>query len=99
MRINLENKIVWITGAGSGIGQNAAITLSKLGARLILSGRNQETLNQTADLCVNEANIKILDISNKDQVEDVIEAMDDDTVLLLYGDHGMTEDGNHGGGT
>ena len=64
MRINLENKIVWITGAGSGIGQNAAITLSKLGARLILSGRNQETLNQTADLCVNEANIKILDISN-----------------------------------
>lgn len=32
-------------------------------------------------------------------IEDVIEAMDDDTVLLLYGDHGMTEDGNHGGGT
>jgi NADP-dependent 3-hydroxy acid dehydrogenase YdfG len=71
MRINLENKIVWITGAGSGIGQNAAITLSKLGARLILSGRNQETLNQTADLCVNEAIIKILDISNKDQVKEI----------------------------
>lgn len=25
--------------------------------------------------------------------------MDDDTVLLLYGDHGMTNDGNHGGGS
>ena len=30
---------------------------------------------------------------------DVVNAMDDDTVLLLYGDHGMTNDGNHGGGT
>ena len=71
MRRNLENKIVWITGAGSGIGQNAAITLSKLGAKLILSGRNKETLKQTADQCVNEANIKILDISNKDQVKEI----------------------------
>jgi phosphatidylinositol glycan class O len=25
--------------------------------------------------------------------------MDDDTVLMIYGDHGMTEDGNHGGGS
>ena len=32
-------------------------------------------------------------------IEEVIEAMDDDTVLLLYGDHGMTNDGNHGGGS
>lgn len=32
-----------------------------------------------------------------DIVKDFIEAMDDDTILLLYGDHGMTPDGNHGG--
>jgi GPI ethanolamine phosphate transferase 3 subunit O len=25
--------------------------------------------------------------------------MDDDTTLIVYGDHGMTEDGNHGGGS
>jgi phosphatidylinositol glycan class O len=25
--------------------------------------------------------------------------MDNETVLLLYGDHGMTNDGNHGGGS
>ena len=31
MKRKLENKIVWITGAGSGIGQNAAIKLSELG--------------------------------------------------------------------
>ena len=46
MKRNLKNKIVWITGAGSGIGQNSAITLSKLGMKVILSGRNLETLQE-----------------------------------------------------
>jgi len=32
-------------------------------------------------------------------IKDIISALDDDTVLLVYGDHGMTNDGNHGGGT
>lgn len=30
-------------------------------------------------------------------LEDIIKNMDNETVLLLYGDHGMTTDGNHGG--
>ena len=32
-------------------------------------------------------------------VANVIEEMTDDTVLLVFGDHGMTSDGNHGGTT
>jgi phosphatidylinositol glycan class O len=32
-------------------------------------------------------------------VLDMINKMDSDTVLLVFGDHGMTDDGNHGGGT
>lgn len=30
-------------------------------------------------------------------IKDFVKAIDDDTILLLYGDHGMTPDGNHGG--
>ena len=30
-------------------------------------------------------------------VREVIEKMDNDTVLIVCGDHGMTDDGNHGG--
>ena len=45
---NLENKVAWITGAGSGIGQDAAIKLSKLGMKVILSGRNIQALQDTA---------------------------------------------------
>ncbi|CAN0531467.1 unnamed protein product, partial [Scytosiphon promiscuus] len=29
----------------------------------------------------------------------VFEGVDDDTVVFVLGDHGMTEDGNHGGAT
>ncbi len=32
-------------------------------------------------------------------INSIIELMDTDTTLLVFGDHGMTDDGNHGGGT
>lgn len=32
-------------------------------------------------------------------VKRVVEGLPDDALLLLYGDHGMTDDGNHGGAT
>jgi short-subunit dehydrogenase len=41
-----ENKVVWITGASSGIGEELAIQLSQLGASIVLSARNKETLQQ-----------------------------------------------------
>ena len=39
MKRSLKDKVVWITGAGSGIGQNAAITLSNLGMKNLKSIR------------------------------------------------------------
>jgi phosphatidylinositol glycan class O len=30
-------------------------------------------------------------------IEQVIEAVDNDTIVFVLGDHGMTFDGNHGG--
>eukprot|EP00940_MAST-03C_sp_MAST-3C-sp2_P000632 g632.t1 len=30
---------------------------------------------------------------------EVVKNMDDETILVVFGDHGMTEDGNHGGAT
>ena len=43
----LENKIILITGASSGIGKATAIECSRLGAKVIVTGRNEERLNQT----------------------------------------------------
>ena len=42
---DLSDRLVWITGASSGIGRACALRMSQRGARLILSGRNQDKLN------------------------------------------------------
>lgn len=41
---NFENKIVWITGASSGIGRELAIQLALKGSKIVLSARNKEAL-------------------------------------------------------
>ena len=72
MKRNLENKIVWITGAGSGIGQNAAIKLSELGMKVILSGRNTKNLKDTSLKCRHNNIIKTLDVSDKQSVKEIV---------------------------
>jgi NADP-dependent 3-hydroxy acid dehydrogenase YdfG len=44
----LEEKVAWVTGAGSGIGQAAAIVLARAGASVVLSGRRVQPLRDTA---------------------------------------------------
>ena len=75
MKRSLKDKVVWITGAGSGIGQNAAITLSNLGMKVILSGRDEKKLEITSNQCVNNTIIKPLDVSDNDKVESVSESI------------------------
>lgn len=40
----LINKVVWVTGASSGIGEQIAIQCSKLGAKVVLSSRSEDSL-------------------------------------------------------
>ena len=50
MKISLEGKTVWITGAGSGIGRAAVNSLVRAGARVALSGRRVDPLEKTLQL-------------------------------------------------
>ncbi len=43
-----NQKVVWITGASSGIGEALVFALAKQGAKLILSARNENTLQAVA---------------------------------------------------
>ena len=50
MRYNpfsLDGKTVLVTGSSSGIGQETAIQCSKLGAKVIITARNEERLKET----------------------------------------------------
>lgn len=44
---SLENKTILVTGASSGIGKATAIECSKLGATLVITGRNAQRLDET----------------------------------------------------
>ena len=43
---SLEGKRILVTGASSGIGKSIAVECSKMGAQLIICGRNQERLEE-----------------------------------------------------
>jgi NAD(P)-dependent dehydrogenase (short-subunit alcohol dehydrogenase family) len=44
---SLENKTILVTGASSGIGKATAIECSKLGATVVITGRNEKRLEET----------------------------------------------------
>ena len=64
--MNFTNKVVWITGASSGIGKALAIELSKQDAKLIISARNEEKLIAVKNACENDEMIKVLPLDLED---------------------------------
>ena len=68
---NFKNKIVWITGASSGIGEALAKEYASLGAKIILSARRKEELNRVqseCDLNDQQALVLPLDLSKHDEM-------------------------------
>jgi len=60
--MDFNGKVVWITGASSGIGRELARQFSVLGAKLILTARSEPGLEQTRAACANPDEHKILPI-------------------------------------
>lgn len=60
--MDLNGKVVWITGASSGIGRELARQLSVRGAKLILTARREAALEETRAACANSDVHKILAI-------------------------------------
>jgi NAD(P)-dependent dehydrogenase (short-subunit alcohol dehydrogenase family) len=66
-----ENKVVLITGAGSGIGRATAKRMASEGAHLMLVDRNEEGLNQTRDELPagTKVHLQAMDVSDESAVE------------------------------
>lgn len=71
---SLEGKTVLVTGASSGLGVSVAVESSKMGANVIISGRNQERLNNTFNLLEGDNNKQvIINLMNDSEIEDIAE--------------------------
>jgi NADP-dependent 3-hydroxy acid dehydrogenase YdfG len=50
----LAGKVVWITGASSGIGEHIALALARAGVKLVLSARRENELERVKQSCLSE---------------------------------------------
>lgn len=72
--MNFAGKVVIITGASSGIGAATAVFLSRLGARLALSGRNVDNLQKVSKSC-DKADSTFLvpaDLTKESDIENIV---------------------------
>jgi NAD(P)-dependent dehydrogenase (short-subunit alcohol dehydrogenase family) len=70
---SLEGKTILVTGSSSGIGRGIAIECSKMGAKVILNGRNVDRLNETLRLLEGEGHqILAADISKQEEIDRLV---------------------------
>lgn len=68
--MDLTGKRILVTGASSGIGKATAVLAAKLGATLVMIGRNQERLDETLRQLFGVGHIAIpFDLSNLEAIE------------------------------
>ncbi|MFT7377426.1 MAG: NADP-dependent 3-hydroxy acid dehydrogenase YdfG [Ulvibacter sp.] len=73
--MDIKDKVIIITGASSGIGEAAALKLSKEGAKIVLSARSKDKLNELKKTIKNrdgEALVVIADVTKKSDMEKLV---------------------------
>lgn len=78
---SLKDKVILVTGASSGIGREVAIVCSKMGAKMIISGRNKERLDET--LCLLDGKSHMAITADMRSEEDIVNLAE--TVPILDG--------------
>jgi NAD(P)-dependent dehydrogenase (short-subunit alcohol dehydrogenase family) len=72
---DIQNKTILVTGASSGLGRELAIQCSYLGAKVVVTGRNEERLQETLSHMSNEAVAITADLSANSDVAKLIELL------------------------
>lgn len=71
---SLEGKTILVTGASSGIGRGIAIESSKMGAKVVINGRNEQRLNETLSQLEGEGHLAIrADLSKQEDLDALVE--------------------------
>lgn len=71
----LKGKTILVTGASSGIGQATAIECAQMGAEVVITGRDTERLQATADLVGTTKTLIAADLTNQEDVERLVASL------------------------
>ncbi len=69
---NVENKVVIITGASSGIGEATAKVLAENGAKVVLSARREDRLKELAAKFMPKAAYLKSDVTRPEEMKDLV---------------------------
>ena len=72
---DLDGKVAWITGAGTGIGEAGAVALAEAGMHVVLSGRREDKLRNVLEQVGDRGSIVPLDVSDRAAVHDAAGAI------------------------
>ena len=73
---SLSGKTILVTGASSGIGRAVAVLCSKMDAKVIITGRNTQRLDQTLSLMQGCNNISVTgDITKKNDIHTIVDGL------------------------
>lgn len=96
MMISLQDRIILITGASSGIGASCAKVFAQAGAKLILAARRWERLKELAEEINQEFPTQIhlleLDVRDRDRVESTLKSLPADwsNIDILVNNAGLS---------
>jgi NAD(P)-dependent dehydrogenase (short-subunit alcohol dehydrogenase family) len=73
---SLVGKTILVTGASSGIGRATAVACSQMGAKLVITARNETRLNETFSMLMGEDHLQICaDLTNPDSLDKLVEGL------------------------
>ena len=86
----LEGKTILVTGASSGIGRATAVECSKLGAKVVISGRNEERLRETMNQLEGEGHVlHTAELVDHDQIEKLVSGCPEINGVVLCAGKGI----------
>ena len=88
---SLEGKTILVTGASSGIGKTTAIECSKMGAKLVITGRNEERLNHTLGDLEGEGHLALIgDLTSSEDIKNLVASMPELNGIVYNAGVGIT---------
>jgi NAD(P)-dependent dehydrogenase (short-subunit alcohol dehydrogenase family) len=87
----MADRTALVTGAGNGLGRAIALALARVGARVILVGRTDATLRETAGLAEGRVKVRVAvcDVSSAPAVDSLRDALADEEIDLLINNAGI----------